>query len=251
MSEEQTVSVEQPTGPVKGHIREMGMLDLRSAKTPEDLSGITSIEEVGVILIPEHLTTVLATIPMKEVGMIASVPEGANVQTQLGQVRLSGEALAAGDPEAILVVVGQLFITTPVTQIGYKQIRGIGQVFAPRGSEGALGAKLQIQGQVFYLPADARTIMGDEKLGRQFLELLPKPVALVVMGQLTFTEEVTAELLQSKVTEIVLMGQIFAPEALVPLVQVLTVEKMGQISPLSKDADKQESEEGEGQAADA
>ncbi|HZO89718.1 MAG TPA: hypothetical protein VFB38_15420 [Chthonomonadaceae bacterium] len=238
------MSEEQSTMPPQGHIRQMGMLDLRFAQTPEDLKGITGIEKVGMILIPEHLSTALATIPMKEVGAIVPIPQGDNVQVQSGQIRLSGESLAAGDAEAILVVVGQLFITTPVTQVGFKQVRVIGQMFAIRGSEGPLGAKLQIQGQSIYLPADPRLFMGEERLGRQFLELLPKPTPIVIMGKLTFAEDVTVELLQQKVPEIVLMGQICAPEALIPILQVLTVEKMGAISTIAEcEAGDEEGEE--------
>jgi hypothetical protein len=71
--------------------------------------------------------------------------------------------------------------------------------------------------------------MGEETIGREFLELLPAPRALVVMGQLTFGEDVTVDLLKAKIPEIVLMGTIRTPPALLPLVQVLTIEKMGEI----------------------
>ncbi|HZP83571.1 MAG TPA: hypothetical protein VFB21_18140 [Chthonomonadaceae bacterium] len=230
MSEEQATTEAQAAAPVKGHIKQMGILDLRSAKAPEDLAGITQIEQVGVVLIPEHLTTALANIPMKEVGSIAAIPQGDNVQLQLGQVRLSGEALAAGDSETILILVGQTFITSPVKQVGYKSVRVMGQLFAPRGSEAALSAKVSVEGQNFFLPEGARLFMGEDTLNKQFLELLPQPTPLIVMGQLTFTDDIPVELLQSKVPEIVLMGQICAPQALIPLLQVITVEKMGTIS---------------------
>jgi hypothetical protein len=216
--------------PVAGHIHEVGMLDLRSAKTPEDLSGITAISEVGCILIPEHLAARLNQIPMSEVGSVVPIPQGENIKCQIGQVWLTGEALAAGDPEATLMIIGQAFLKTPVTSVGYKAIRVHGQLIAIRGSEGALGAKIsEMQGQTLYLPADSRTFMGDETIRAEFLELLPAPQCLVVMGKLTFEDDVTVELLKAKVPEIVLMGEIVAPSALIPLLQVLTVEKMGEI----------------------
>jgi hypothetical protein len=213
-----------------GHIREMSILDLRSAKTPEDLNGITGISEVGCILIPEHLTMALMRIPMHEVGVVAPIPQDANVVLQVGQIKLTGEALASGNADSILFIVGQLFLTTPVTSIGYKELRVTGQILAVRGSEAALGAKLRdFTGQTLYLPSKPRIIMGEETLGQAFLELLPEPESLVVMGVLTFDDDVTVDLLKSKITEIVLMGQIHAPKELVPLVQVITREKMGQI----------------------
>jgi hypothetical protein len=64
-------------------------------------------------------------------------------------VWLTGEALAAGDPEATLLIVGQAFLKTPVTAIGYKAIQVHGQLIAVRGSEGAIGTKLtEMHGQV-------------------------------------------------------------------------------------------------------
>ena len=48
-----------------------------------------------------------------------------------GQIVLSGEALAItdGDPDDILVIAGQLVITSPVHKVGYKQVIVAGQVF--------------------------------------------------------------------------------------------------------------------------
>ena len=219
-----------PTSKPTGAIKEVGCLDLRHAKTPEDLSGISSITEVGCILIPPYLAPALMRIHMENVGAIIPVPEGENIKLRIGQTYLTGEALASGGAEDTLYVIGQLFITSPVTSVGYKEISVHGQMFAIRGSESALGSKLgSVQGQTFYLPAGARTLMGDESLGQEFLDLLPAPTAFVVMGTLTIEDDVTLELLKSKVTEFVLMGQIRVPKTLHALVQVLTVEKMGEI----------------------
>lgn len=213
-----------------GHIHEMGVLNLLAAKTAEDLQGITSISEVGVLLIPEHLATVIMKIPMQEVGTVAAIPAGNDVNLQVGQVKMSGEALAGGDPEKLLVVVGQLFITTAVQSVGYKGIHATGQIFATRGSEDALGAKLtHLTGQVFYLPVNPRLFMGEDSIGKEFLELLPEAEPLVIMGNFTIEKEVSVELLKSKITEIVLFGQLNVPRALLPIAQVLTKEKFGEI----------------------
>jgi hypothetical protein len=221
--------------PQVGHLCQRGMLDFRSAKTPADLEGITLISEVGCILIPEHLVSVLNKIPMKNVGGIISLPEGENPNliVQTGQINLSGEALAAGDPEKTLFVIGQVHIRPPVTSIGYKEIWIHGQMMAPRESQGIISSKLtRMDGQTLYLPAEARIFMGDETLEREFLELLPKPQCIVMMGCLTVKEDVTVELLREKVPEIVLMGEILAPAHLIPILKVLTVEKMGEIKPI-------------------
>ena len=217
-------------GDKRRRIEQVGVLDWTTIQNPEDISDIESIEQVGVILIQEHLAGALARIPMEQVGSIAIVPSGSNVQITSGQTRTSGEALAAGDPETVWVIAGQLFITTPVTQVGYKEIHVNGQMVAPRGSETALGPKIKrLSGQVIYYPPGARYFLGDETFTAEFLELLPEPTPLMIVGTAKFTEDVTVELLKSKITEIGLIGTIMAPKALIPLLQVLTVEKTGTI----------------------
>ena len=49
------------------------------------------------------------------------------------------------------------------------------------------------------------------------------------MGKLQFEADVPKELVRQKIPEIVLMGTIEAPRHLVPLLQVLTKSKMGEI----------------------
>lgn len=216
----------------KGAIKNMGMLDLTSAKTAEELSGITSMENVGVVLVPEHLTAALAGIPSQNVGSVVPVPQGAKMNLQVGQTRLSGEALAAGPEDAILVLVGQIIITTPVEQVGYKELRVVGQLLAPRGSETALGAKLaNLTGQAVYYPEGARLIMGSETLSREALESLTRPTPLMVEGRLTIEDDVTPELLRSKVPEIMLTGIIEAPKALWPALRSLMVDSTGRLVP--------------------
>ncbi len=98
------------------------------------------------------------------------------------------------------------------------------------GSEDTLGAKLgRVEGQVFYLPAEARIVTGSETIDNEFLEYLPKPCALVAMGEIFFTEDMTKDLLKSKILEIALMGVIVAPQPILSLVKVLTVERMGEV----------------------
>jgi hypothetical protein len=213
-----------------GHIEDIGMLDLRWAKSAEDLAQIVSMEDVGLVLVPEHLAGALTRVSMEDVGTIVPVPTGDNVNVMTGQIKLTGEMLAGGNPEGILVLVGHVHISTPVQTVGYKEIRVYGQLFAPRGSEGAISAKLtQFNGQMYYLPPNARTMTGNNAIGAAFLDLLPEPIALVVMDNLDFEPDVTVEALKVRVKEIVLLGNINAPKAILPLVQVLTVEKLGEI----------------------
>ncbi len=213
-----------------GHISNIGLFDLRGAQNPEDLQHITRISNVGSILIPEHLLAVLTRIPMTNVGTTIGIPAGEKIKIQSGQLRLSGEMFANGAPDEILLLMGQVSINSPVASVGYKEVWIYGQGFALRGSESTLGAKLgRVSGQLIYLPAEARLFMGSESIDREFLELLPEPRAFVVMGELRFAEDVTAELIKSKIKEIVLMGCLVVPSHVRSLVMALTPEKMGEI----------------------
>jgi hypothetical protein len=217
--------------PHKGHIHDIGMLDLRSAKTMDDLSGITQISDVGLVLVPEHLMAAfIGKVAISDVGGMIPVPEGGNIQVMTGEIRITGEMLAGGNPDNVLILVGDVIITTPISAIGYKELRVFGQLTAPRGSETALASKMgQLSGDCFYYPANARTLTGNTTLGREFLEYLPELTALVVRGELNIENEVTVEQFRAKVTEVVLFGTIHAPKALVPLLNFLTQEKRGEI----------------------
>jgi len=92
---------------------------------------------------------------MQNVAATVPVPDGKTVRVMSGQVTLSGEALANanGPQDEVLVVAGQLIITTPVKHVGFAQLITMGQVLAPVGSETALGAGLsRMSGQVAYYP---------------------------------------------------------------------------------------------------
>lgn len=229
MSEDnQTAPVDVPKD---GCIHDVGMLNLCYAKTKEDLANIHKIYDVGLVLVPEHLAGCLGGLSISDVGAIVPVPIDGKVNCMTGQVRISADMLASGDPDTILVIAGQAFITGDLQSVGFKEIRIVGQMFAPRSCETAITAKMtQLTGQNFFLPSNAKIFQGDESIGKDYLELLDGQVSFVVMGSLTVEPDVTRELLKEKVTEIVLMGNLNGPADLVPLLQVLTTEKMGTIS---------------------
>jgi len=214
----------------KREIHDVGILDFRSFKSAEELSHISAIRDVGVILIPESLAGALAQINIEDVGSIVPVPDGGKVNCMTGQTRLTGESLENGDPDTILLLVGQTFITTPCKSVGYKEVRVHGQFFATRGSEAALAPKLaSVTGQNFYIAENPRFVMGQLEVTAEYLGYLEDPIALVIMGQVDFARDVSVEQLRSKVKEIVLMGQIKAPAHLIAILEVITKEKMGSI----------------------
>jgi hypothetical protein len=64
---------------------------------------------------------------------------------------------------------------------------------------------------------------------RAFFELLEEPINLVLVGNAALSSDVTADLLRTKITEITLVGKLFAPKSLVPLLQLLATTNVGSI----------------------
>jgi hypothetical protein len=215
----------------RGHVNDVRILNLLAAKTAEDLSGLQSINDVNLILVPDHLVGALGTVDMNDVNAVVGIPTDGKYALFCGETKLTGEAIAAGDPDTRLIVVGQTVVTTPVESVGFREIYMVGQIFAPRGSESALTAQSKnLVGQCFYYPQGARFFMGHDSLGAAFFQYLEQPAAIVVMGHLEFEDDVTPQILREKVPEILLFGHIEASRELVPMVQVLATEKHGEIS---------------------
>lgn len=203
-------------------IRNIALLDLTGATSADVLNGIERISKVATILVPEGLMGRLSQIPMEKVAATVPIPDGKSVKVLSGQVSMSGEALANADgqPDAVLVVVGQLVITTPVQRVGYDQVIAIGQILAPVGSETALGAGLtRVSGQVMYYPytPDARVKMltGSFRLsGADLANPHGQPSdILLAVGQLLITGQVE----RVGFAQIVAIGQIFAPRESEPV----------------------------------
>ncbi|MBO7746235.1 hypothetical protein I8J29_18665 [Paenibacillus sp. MWE-103] len=216
-------------------IENLGVLDL-TGKTAEGLAGISLIHNVGLIIVPSSLADAVMRIPQKNVGSTLQLPDetgSGKLKVFTGQISLSGESLAnaGGSPDDILVVAGQALITSHVDAVGYRELIVMGQLMAPKSSESALsGALTRMMGQVFYYKGDVpRVILGSESYSRAFLELLDKPISLVVLGDCEFEADVDVALMKAKVGELVVLGTIRAPKRLIPLVQLLAETKLGDI----------------------
>ncbi|HEY8456734.1 MAG TPA: hypothetical protein VIL34_14180 [Actinopolymorphaceae bacterium] len=183
--------------PMSGAIRGVGMLDLSHVTWAEELDRISSISDVGAIIIPENLSGALARIPMKDVGVVIPVPTDAHLNVHSGALTVGGDGLADPGSNEILVVIGALIITSPVTRVGYREIIVTGLVLAPRGSEAALGPALTrtTGAVVYYRPAegqDFRSLTGEQTLGGESLANrggTPDDV-LMVAGRVIVTDPV-------------------------------------------------------------
>jgi len=200
---------------LEGLIRDVALLDLTPLTSAEDLAGITRLEDVAIVLVPESLMPAMVAIPMDDVAMVVPVPDGVQVHNHTGSLVMGGEALA--DPEAenaILVVTGTLILTSPVPKVAYRQVIVIGLVLAPHGSESALGAGLtRVTGSVDYYPyAEGQEVKVSTGQLRADGEFLANPTGgpddiLVVAGQLIVTGPVATV----GYRRIVVAGQLLAP----------------------------------------
>lgn len=124
----------------RGVVEGRSVLDLSHLTSPDALAAITRISGVGTVVLPESLAGAYAGIPVSEVGATVFVPDGMKARTHVGTMVAGGDAVGSADE--ILVVVGVLLITGPVTGELPSRISVVGSVFAPSGSESALGRVL-------------------------------------------------------------------------------------------------------------
>jgi hypothetical protein len=124
----------------RGVVEGLGVLDLSHLTSPDELSAITRISEVGAVVVPESLAGVYAAIPVSEVGATVFVPDGLKPRVHVGPLVVGGDGIGTADE--LLVVVGVLVVTGRVTGELPGRISVVGAVFAPRGSEALLGRVL-------------------------------------------------------------------------------------------------------------
>jgi hypothetical protein len=125
---------------VRGVVSGEAVLDFTHLTSAEELAAISRIEGVAAVLVPESLAGAYAAIPSEGVAATVYVPDGGNARVHVGPMIVGGDGLGAA--EDVLVVVGLLVITSPVTGVVPRRIIVVGSVLAPRGSEPALGPVL-------------------------------------------------------------------------------------------------------------
>jgi hypothetical protein len=189
---------------------------------------------IGLVLAPHGSEAALGAGLTRVTGSVDYYPyaEGQEIKVSTGQLRADGGVLAnpSGGPDDLLVVAGQLIVTGPVAEVGYRRILVAGQMLAPRDSQAVLGPVTVVKGQLAWYSGQPRFFVGKERFGRSFFELLDRPLTLVLVGSFELDPDVPPELLRDKVEEITLVGKLTAPSRLVGVLQLLTTEKVGSIT---------------------
>jgi hypothetical protein len=202
--------------------------------------GFHSTVVTGVLVAPRGSEAALAAGLTRLTGVVAyyDYTDGQKVKVFQGGTRLRGETLAntAGQPTDIAIMAGQVVVTSPLRTLGYQQVVVAGQLAAPEASLDVLEPALNVTGQVAWYTGTARAFSGSERFERGFFELLEEPITLVLSGGFEIAPDVPAELLREKVGGIVLSGSLKGSKEVVPVLQLLTVEKQGKIGPLDDEA---------------
>jgi len=225
MSETETETTAD--GPIRPGrvVRGDAVVDLSHFTEPEQLAVFSRIEHAAVVIVPETLAAAYAAIPTAHVASTVYVPSGVNVRVQTGSMVVGGDGLGAADD--VLVVIGLLIISSPVTGTVPKRLHVVGTVLAPRGSEQVLGqALVGGTGGVTYYPyaegQEVKVLSGQVRLSPA---VLANPAGqpddiLVVAGQVVVTGEVTSVGYRTTI----IAGQLAAPaasrDALEPGIQV-------------------------------
>jgi hypothetical protein len=209
--------------------------------SPVTTIGYREVIVTGLVLAPTGSESALGaglTMVTGAVGQYRHV-EGQQFRQLSGQQRLGGESFVNhdGSPDDVLILSGQVIVTSPVTHVGYQKVFYGGQLVVPRASEGVLGSALDGAGQLAWYAGQPRFVIGDESFGREFFELLDEPVALAVIGSVRIEDDVPVDLLRAKVSEVSVIGRLTAPKALIPVLQVLTTERYGDVAVADDAAD--------------
>jgi hypothetical protein len=206
-------------------LRDQPVLDLSHLTSPDQLAGISRIEDVALVVVPQSLAGAYAAISVSDVAGTIYVPDGANVRVHTGSMVVGGDGIGGADD--VLIVMGMLVITSPVTGPVPQRIYVIGSVLAPRGSEPVLGPALAggTGGVNYYRhrdDQDVKVLSGQVRLSGA---MLANPAGqagdiLIAAGQVAVTGEVT----RLGYRLVVVAGQLAAPAAgrdvIEPVVQV-------------------------------
>ena len=190
------------------------VVDLSHLTEPGQLAVFSRIEKAAVVIVPEALAAAYAAIPTAKVASTLYVPSGANVRVQTGSMVVGGDGLGAADD--VLVVIGLLIISSPVTGPVPKRLHVVGSVLAPRGSEQALGQALAggTGSVTYYQYAEGQQVKMLTGQVRLSPALLANPAGqpddiLVVAGQVVVTCDITTVGYRTTI----IAGQLAAPAA--------------------------------------
>jgi hypothetical protein len=195
-------------------IGNVGVLDIRNA-TAASVGSIASVGNIGLLLYSRETAPLVAGLKMRNLGGSIEVPAGARLLN--GVVTVSRDFLKTGGSPLDLVINGQLVVEPDVTAediaAGLGSLYLSGQIICPEGVLGALQAKAQtLNGKTISYPAGSQLVLGSLVLDESRLNALGDGSALTVTGDLSVPKVLPAGLIERKLRQLQVMGQIRCPE---------------------------------------
>ena len=227
-----TVGTLQGLPPVRV-LHHVGLLDLRGAGA-EQIALVEEIHTVDVLLLEEETRALLRPNTLHHVGstIVAAPDERVLVTPQLDISRSGMEGLPAGQK---LLVMGNVFFQpdVPANLVAEKfaSLRVFGVLIACGGVHGVLIGKLQVlNGVTLALPDEPGTVMraqGETRLTSEYLEGLSDATTYVNIGKLQVENELSTELLRTKIAAYYNVGETIGRAALIATLQARCPVNLG------------------------
>lgn len=142
--------------------KNIGLLDLRKA-TMEELKEISSIKNIGTVVVKEEQLSLIGNIKQTNIGSVISLPEGVKLNIQNGSYTLSRNILEAMNESILLVINGKLKIEAIGDSSLLKKLYKVvvnGKIIVMEEDMGALSSNLQVNGDSLIFRKDERVMEG-------------------------------------------------------------------------------------------
>lgn len=193
----------------KGKIKNIGVLDLRSA-TEKSVEAVERIDNVGSIICSPETSHLIPKISIGNIGSTTVISDEYEMIT--GKIEITGESLGKLSKPLFLYITGSVVIKDDVRfEDAEKNIGGlivIGKIVCPEKLVPAIQSRVvNHTGKLLSYPAGAKFINGQCTLNDAFLSSLEPSSFLFISGKLKATGKIDGALFKERVARIELAGK--------------------------------------------
>ena len=196
-----------------GNVNVLNLVDA----TPESVAGIRRIENINLAICTAATLPLLNRLNPNNVNATIQVPAGANLIFKIGVMQVNADFFKNVERKIYFFVTGQLIIEpgVPLAEIekGLAGVAVTGQFLCPEDLMGAFNAKSNtIIGETVAYPPFKHFIKGDLRLDPGFLSNIADGTEICVLGDLLAPRVLPNELLNQKIRQIFVSGDIICHE---------------------------------------
>ena len=206
----------------------VGLLDIRKA-TAESVAGISRIENLGLLLYAPQTAKLAKSLSIGNLG--SSAEASPDSKLEMGPMRLNANALRSREKPLDSIIMGPLSVDADVSaadlEDGVERLFVMGPVTCPDSVLSALQSKTELQmGPVNSYPAppaggELVSISRTFRLNHESLATMKDHSTLIVDGRLVVAEPLPADLVESKVHSLVVLGSVLCSPQNAPLLRTL------------------------------